>query len=463
MQLSPSVPNMPPQHEEALLYGAKEPPLWEITIGQLIRDKASQYHDRTAVIIPWQGFRSTYGELLTRCRRVSRALLRHGLRHGDCIGVMAGNRYEYIDIFLGATNIGCPVVLLNNTYSPVELLNATKQTCKIVFIAASIGQLSLQEHVTALCTQQSDAREDALQTICLLDREKDTRRQDSVHYQEFLQGNGDKVPDEVLASAEKKVGPDDVINLHHRSTQGCYAHENLVNNARFVGEGMQIRPQDILCCPPPLFHCFGMVLGVLTAFSHGIPILLPSDSFNAERTMDAVHNEKATILHGVPTMFLAELQAVASTGRKPTSLRMCFGAGSAVTMSLVKQLNENMGVKDVLIGYGMTETSPISFMTLPSDSLDRKLSSIGRPIPHVGAKVIDSKGHVLHRGQRGELCTTGFGLQKGYLNNPEKTSEAMRKDENGILWMHTGDEVLIDEEGYGYITGRIKDMIIRGK
>lgn len=230
-----------------------------------------------------------------------------------------------------------------------------------------------------------------------------------------------------------------------------------------MGEGIGIHSGDVLCSPPPLFHCFGMVLGVLTAIAHGIPIVLPSDAFNASQTMDAIYNERATILHGVPTMFLAELQVVNSTGRKPTSLRTCFGAGSTVTMALVKQLSEDMGVKDVLIGYGMTETSPISFMTLPSDTLEKKLLTIGRLIPHVRAKIIDPKGNILSRGQRGELCTTGFGLQKGYLNNPEKTSEVMKEDQDGVVWMHTGDEVLIDEEGYGHITGRIKDMIIRGK
>ena len=263
----------------------------------------------------------------------------------------------------------------------------------------------------------------------------------------------------MLTSLQVNISPLRFVEFHRTNSD----RRNLVNNAKFVGEGMQIGADDILCCPPPLFHCFGMVLGVLTAFGHGIPIVLPSDSFNAARTMDAVYNEKATILHGVPTMFLAELQTVASTGRKPTSLRMCFGAGSAVTMTLVKQLNEEMGVKDVLIGYGMTETSPISFMTLPSDTVEQKLSSIGRLIPHVGAKVIDSKGDIVSRGERGELCTTGFGLQKGYLNNVEKTSEAMRRDQHGVLWMHTGDEVFIDEDGYGHITGRIKDMIIRGE
>jgi acyl-CoA synthetase (AMP-forming)/AMP-acid ligase II len=179
--------------------------------------------------------------------------------------------------------------------------------------------------------------------------------------------------------------------------------------------------------------------------------------------MKAIHAEKATILHGVPTMFLAELQVVAKTGRRPTTLRTCFGAGSAVTMALVKQLNEEMGVKDVLIGYGMTETSPISFMTVPEDSLDKKLSTIGRLIPHVGAKVIDQNGNILPRGQKGELCTTGFGLQQGYLDNPVKTDEVMKKGTDGVLWMHTGDEVFIDEDGYGHITGRIKDMIIRGR
>lgn len=238
---------------------------------------------------------------------------------------------------------------------------------------------------------------------------------------------------------------------------------NLINNARFVGDGIRIRPDDVLCCPPPLFHCFGLVLGVLMAFAHGIPILLPADTFDPVRTMDAIHAEKATILHGVPTMFLAELEVVAKTGRKPTTLRVSFGAGAAVTANLVHHLNAEMGIKDVLIGYGMTETSPISFMTVPEDSLEKKLHSIGRLLPHCRAKIIDTKDQILPIGQKGEICTTGFGLQKGYLNNPVKTAEVMKRDSEGTVWMHTGDEVFIDGDGYGHITGRIKDMIIRGK
>ncbi|KAI9166312.1 fungal-specific transcription factor domain-containing protein [Paramyrothecium foliicola] len=210
------------------------------------------------------------------------------------------------------------------------------------------------------------------------------------HYNDFLETSVTLSRGQPsLQEAEKMVRFDNVINLQLTSgTTGApkaamLTSLNLINNARFVGEGLGIRPGDVLCCPPPLFHCFGMVLDFLAAFTHGISVLLPLDVFSAARTLDAIHTEKGTILHGVPTMFLAELEVVASTGRRPTSLRTCVAAGSSVTKALVKDLNEQMGVKTFLIGYGMTETSPISFMTLPEDTLEKKLTTVGRLFPHV--------------------------------------------------------------------------------
>lgn len=191
--------------------------------------------------------------------------------------------------------------------------------------------------------------------------------------------------------------------------------------------------------------------------------MFPSDTFNAAKVLESVVEHKATVLYGVPTMFVAELELLRKSKHKPTTLRSGLAAGSAVPAALAAKLRDEMGLPTVLIAYGMTETSPVTAMTAMTDSLDMQLNSIGRIIPHTMAKVIDKEGNILPRGERGEICTTGFGLQKGYWQNQAKTDEVMKRDADGILWMHTGDEGVIDHAGYAYITGRIKDMIIRGK
>ncbi|GAB1217471.1 hypothetical protein ATERTT37_006710 [Aspergillus terreus] len=237
---------------------------------------------------------------------------------------------------------------------------------------------------------------------------------------------------------------------------------NIVNNARFVGRAMYLTPDDIVCCPPPLFHCFGLVMGFLASFCHGSGIVFPSDNFDARRVVEAVVRYDATVLLGVPTMYVAELEYMAKTGQKPRRLRTGLASGSAVSMQLMNQLQEKMGVRKLLIAYGMTETSPVTFITAMEDSDEKRTTTVGRPMPHTAAKIIDPNGNILSRGERGEICTSGYALQKGYWKNDAKTQEVMKRDGNGILWMHTGDEGVIDDEGYAHITGRIKDIIIRG-
>lgn len=211
-----------------------------------------------------------------------------------------------------------------------------------------------------------------------------------------------------------------------------------------------------------MFHCFGLVMGFLSSFFHGSSIVFPSDYFHAGKVVEAIMNEDATVLLGVPTMYIAELEVMMKTGQKPRQLRTGLASGSPVSQSLMNQIRSTMGAQKMLIAYGMTETSPVSFITSLEDTDEKGTTTVGRVFPHTAAKVIDTQGKIVRRGQRGELCTSGFVLQKGYWRNEEKTSEVMRRDENGVLWMHTGDEAMIDGDGYALITGRIKDLIIRG-
>jgi acyl-CoA synthetase (AMP-forming)/AMP-acid ligase II len=237
----------------------------------------------------------------------------------------------------------------------------------------------------------------------------------------------------------------------------------LINNARLVGNAMRLTPEDVVCCPPPLFHTFGLVLGFLNAFTHGSAIVFPSDTFDAERVIDAVVQEKATALLGVPTMFVAELEVCDARKLEITTVRTGLAAGSPVSETLLSRLEDRFGVKGMLIAYGMTETSPVTFMTSLEDPKDKAMTSLGRVLPHTSAKIIDENGVIVPRGKSGELCTSGYGLQKGYFNNEAKTKEAMQWDADGRLWMHTGDQCYLDTEGYCHISGRIKDIIIRGE
>lgn len=226
---------------------------------------------------------------------------------------------------------------------------------------------------------------------------------------------------------------------------------------------MHLTRSDIICCPPPLFHCFGLVLGFLASFTHGSSIIFPSDFFDVNKVVSAIISENATVLLGVPTMYVSELEVLSRTGQRPTRLRTGLASGSAVSQGLMNELREKMGVQKMLIAYGMTETSPVTFITSIEDPDEKGTKSVGRVIPHTRAKVIGKDGRILRRGERGELCTSGFALQKGYWRNEEKTRDVMRCDGDKVLWMHTGDEALIDEDGYAHITGRIKDLIIRGE
>ncbi|KAH6662416.1 hypothetical protein F5X68DRAFT_144984, partial [Plectosphaerella plurivora] len=261
----------------------------------------------------------------------------------------------------------------------------------------------------------------------------------------------------------------DILNLQFTSgTTGApkaaaLTHSNLINNARCNAAAMRLTGEDVVCSPPPLFHYFGLVMGFLASYCSGSAIVFPSEVFDAKATLDAVVREKATALLGVPTMFIAELEVLESKKHVITTLRTGLAAGSPVAPHLMAGIKKNMGVKGMLIAYGMTETSPVTFITSLEDTEDRMFTTIGKVLPHTGAKIIGSHGEILPIGQKGELCTSGPALQRGYYNDEEKTQEVMRFDENGVRWMHTGDEAFIDAEGYAHITGRIKDIIIRGK
>lgn len=226
---------------------------------------------------------------------------------------------------------------------------------------------------------------------------------------------------------------------------------------------MQLTENDVVCCPCPLFHCFGLVIGFLASFCSGSKIVFPSPTFEANSTLDIVVKEEATALLGVPTMFLSMLEALKSSPRRIDTVRTGVAAASPVPPSLMKRLELEMNIPNMLIAYGMTETSPVTFITSPEDERDKRITTVGRVLPHTASKIVDHDGNTVPRGARGEICTSGFALQKGYWGEEAQTQEVMRPDTEGTIWMHTGDEGFLDDDGCAHVTGRIKDIIIRGR
>ncbi|KAK6214905.1 4-coumarate-CoA ligase [Colletotrichum tabaci] len=452
----------------SIVHGPTSPPLFLKPLGSLIEDQAKKHANRPALVVPWQFTRLTYRELADRSKVTAKAMLEVGLHHGDCVGIIAGNCYQYIEIFLGASRIGCPFVVLNNAYSPEELKNAvTSSDCRLLFIAPQIGPKVLSQHLQAVLDVPPENSQ-LKQIVCLQKFDNPNQGVICESYNAFFnRGQSIFMNDSVLKRAARKVRATDVLNLQFTSgTTGlpkasALTHINLINDAIFVGDAMRLTEVDIVCSPPPLFHCFGLVLGFLSSFCHGSSIVLPSDNFDARKALLAVVQEKATALLGVPTMFLAELEELDRSTLSITTLRTGIISGSAVPSTLMQTLRERMKIDDLLIAYGMTETSPVTFITAVEDSRGKKVTSIGRVLPHSAAKVVDSSGNILPQGSRGELCTSGFALQKGYWKDTEKTKEAMRQDENGVTWMHTGDEGFIDEEGGENISpNEIEDRLL---
>ncbi|GME22766.1 amp-binding enzyme [Neofusicoccum parvum] len=247
----------------------------------------------------------------------------------------------------------------------------------------------------------------------------------------------------------------------------CLTHRSILNNGKSIGDRMLLTPEDVVCCPPPLFHCFGCILGYMATATHGSAIVFPTESFNPEAALRAVQEHRATALYGVPTMFLAELELLASGAVPATGLdqlRTGIAAGSSIPAELMRKLHRVLNLTELTICYGMTETSPVSAMTTTDDPLVKRIETVGRLMPHVAAKVVDpaDRTRVLGVGERGELVVSGYLTMKGYWGDEKRTAEVLVPDEEGVMWMHTGDEASMDEDGYVSITGRIKDLIIKG-
>jgi fatty-acyl-CoA synthase len=404
-----------------------------------------------ALVSRHQHRRYTYAELNAAVDEVARGLLALGLETGDRIGIWSPNCAEWVLVQYATAKVGVILVNVNPAYRTSELAYALNQSgCRMLIAARSFKTSNYEAMI-----EEVRPGLPALEKVILLG---------TGSWDELVAGAA-SVTEEALRERSAELQFDDPINIQYTSgTTGfpkgaTLSHHNILNNGYFIGEACRYTAADRVCIPVPFYHCFGMVLGNLACTTHGAAIVIPEAGFEPRATLEAVEAERCTSLYGVPTMFIAELEHPDFEKFDLSSLRTGIMAGSPCPVEVMKQVVSRMHMDEVTIAYGMTETSPVSTQTTPDDSLEHRVSTVGRVHPHVEVKITDpDTGRVVERGVAGELCTRGYSVMTGYWNDPERTAEAI--DQAG--WMHTGDLATMDADGYVNIVGRIKDMIIRG-
>ncbi len=454
--------------------GASDKPLLGVTIGDLFDQIVARYPENEALVSRHQGLRYSYRALKTVVDQCARALLALGVAKGERVGIWAPNCAEWAITQFATSKIGAILVNINPSYRVHELQYALKQSgCAYLIIAPQFRTSNYTAMIYELApelqntqplptgTGLSAAQLPDLRAVVRLGSEPSSGM---LTWGELL-ALGDGVSAEQLAERQAQQQFDDPINIQYTSGTTGYpkgatlSHHNILNNGYFVAEIMNFTDQDRLVIPVPLYHCFGMVMGNLGCMSHGATMIYPNDGFDAKTVLDAVQEERATALYGVPTMFIAELNHPDFATYDFSTLRTGVMAGSPCPVEVMKKVQSLMNMRDVEICYGMTETSPVSTQTRIGTPLDKQVSTVGQVHPHVEIKIIDPvTGAIVPNGTPGELCTRGYSVMLGYWNNADATAKAI----DAARWMHTGDLAVMDDEGYVNIVGRIKDMIIRG-
>ncbi|MEU2391138.1 AMP-binding protein [Streptomyces sp. NPDC007369] len=431
--------------------GVCEVPLLGDTIGENLDRTVRRFPGRDALVEAATGRRWTYAQFAADVDALALGLLGLGIAKGDRVGIWAPNRAEWTLVQYATAKLGAILVTVNPAYRAHELEYVLRQSGMRMLVAADRFKTSdyagMIEEVRPRCPE--------LEFTVLLD---------GPDWAALLERGRGGDPAE-LARAGAGLSPDDPVNIQYTSgTTGfpkgaTLSHHNILNNGFFVGELCHYTEQDRVCIPVPFYHCFGMVMANLACTSHGAAMVIPAPSFDPAATLAAVEAERCTSLYGVPTMFIAELADPGFAGYDLSSLRTGIMAGSPCPVEVMKEVIDRMGMAEVAICYGMTETSPVSTQTRADDSVERRVSTVGRVGPHLEVKVVDPQtGRTVPRGEPGELCTRGYSVMLGYWGEPERTAEAV----DAARWMHTGDLAVMDEDGYLSITGRIKDMVIRG-
>ncbi|MDH6119045.1 AMP-binding protein [Kitasatospora sp. GAS204B] len=432
-------------------HGATDRPLLTETIGAALARTVAAFGEREALVDVPSGRRWTYRQLAAEVDAVAHGLLALGVRTGDRVGIWSPNCAEWVLVQYATARIGAILVNINPAYRTHELEYVLRQSGIGVVVAMPAYKTS--EYAAMLAAARPNCPE--LREVVLIGEDS----------WDGLLGAGRAGDPAALAAVAAELGADDPINIQYTSgTTGfpkgaTLSHRNILNNGYFVGELCEYTEQDRICVPVPFYHCFGMVMGNLAAVSHGACVVIPAPTFDPAATLAAVAAERCTSLYGVPTMFIAELDDPGFADHDLSSLRTGIMAGSPCPAEVMRQVIERMHMRDVSICYGMTETSPVSTQTRREDGFEQRIATVGRVGPQLEVKVIDpATGATLERGTPGELCTRGYSVMIGYWEQPERTAEVL--DAEG--WMHTGDLAVMDRDGYLAITGRIKDLVIRG-
>jgi len=439
------------------------------TMGGLLKDTARRFPDHDALVYPDRGLRHTYREFDALTDRVARGLLALGVKKGDHVAIWATNVPEWVVLQFATAKVGAVLVTVNTNYKSTELEYVLGQSdATTLFLVRGFKDTDYVETVNAVAPELKDARIGEL-------------RSDSLPYLKNVVFLGEDAPagmlpfaeiermgreisDEELAAVAASLDEHEVINMQYTSgTTGfpkgvMLTHHNIINNGYNIGKCMKFSEADRLCIPVPFFHCFGCVLGVLACVTHGAA-MVPVEAFNPELVLKTIEAEKCTAVHGVPTMFIAELEHPTFRSWDLSSLRSGIMAGSPCPIEVMKRVIRDMNCSEITIAYGQTESSPVITQTRTDDPIELRVSTVGRALPDVEVKIVDIEtGASLPPGKQGELCTRGYLVMKGYYKMEEETARAI--DADG--WLHTGDLAVMDENGYCKITGRIKNMIIRG-
>jgi len=462
----------PPQlpcGDRAHVRGAQHPPLIESTIGELLAATAARWPEREALVVRHQDIRLNYAELKAQVDTVAARLLALGLEPGDRIGIWAPNCVEWVLTQLAAARAGLILVTINPAYRRHELEHAlNKVGCRALVLAPSFKSSDYLAILESLAPElraatPGELKAQALPQLQFVIRTGSQARPGMMNFERLL-APVDEAARQHLESVAATLVPNQPINIQFTSgTTGApkgasLTHRNILNNGFFVGEAMRLTEADRLCIPVPLYHCFGMVMGVLACVTHGACMVFPCEGFDPAAVLAAVQAERCTALHGVPTMFVALLDHPDFGNTDFSTLRTGIMAGSPCPIEVMRKVVDRMHMGEITIAYGMTETSPVSFQSSIDDPLERRVTTVGRIQPHLEAKIVDEHGNTARLGEPGEILIRGYSTMSGYWNDAPATAKAIDKDG----FMHTGDLGTIDDEGFCNIIGRAKDVVIRG-
>ena len=449
--------------------GSENPMIWA-TIGQRLRHIAKKYPDNDALVAVWRNERYTYEHFYKICRKAAKGLMNMGVQKGDRVGILATNYTEWVITQFSTAMIGAVLVTINPSLRENELEYILRDSeCQTLI---SIEQFKSSKYIDMFYNLFPEAKQQnpgnlfsykfpKLKNVILLSK----KGKPGLYTSGEVIIQGEEVSNKVFSQREAELSPDDIINIQYTSgTTGfpkgaCLTHHNIVNNAYFVGKNMQFTKNDRLCIPVPLHHCFGMVLSNMLCVNYGATMVLPNEYFDPLLTLQAVEQEKCTAMNGVPTMFIAQLEHPQFNTVDLTSLRTGIMAGAPCPVELMKKVREKMNLKDITICYGLTEASPVTNQTRHDEPVTIRVETVGRPLQHTEIKIIDpDTNKVVPLGMQGEICVRGPQIMRGYHSKPKETKETI----DTAQWLHTGDLGTMDEHGYCRITGRLKNMIIRG-